>query len=102
LGDVLQIEQVACVVLRDQQQATGFRAKFLDCRHRRLHAQGQEGRVQVVEASGKEVGVHRRQLEAGIAQVGRGVEGRCVLVPLRAQPALDLRRGVEEAALKFE
>ena len=102
LRDVLQVEHVARVVLGDQQQAAGLGAELLDCRHCRLHAERVESRVEVVEATGKQVGIDRCQLEAGVAQVGRGIEGRRVLVPLRTQPALDLRRGVEEAALEVE
>jgi hypothetical protein len=99
---VHQVELVARVVLGHQQQVPRLGADLLDGRHRRLHAQRQEGRVQVVEAAGEEVGVDRRQLEAGVAQVDRAIEGRRVLQPLGAQPALDRGVVVEDAPLEFE
>jgi hypothetical protein len=102
LRDVLQVELVARVVLGNQQQACAHPGRFFDGAHRRLHAERQEGRVEVVEAAGKEVGIDRRQLEAGVAQVDRRIEGRRVLLPLAAQPVFDLRAAVEEAALEFE
>ena len=102
LRHVLQVELVARVILGDQQQVAGIRADLFDRDHRCLYAEGQEGGVEVVEAAGEEVGVDRRQFEAGVAQVARRIEGRRVLLPLRAHPVLDLRAAVEEAALKFE
>jgi hypothetical protein len=51
---------------------------------------------------GKEVGVDRRQLVAGVAQVDRTVEGRRVLQPLGAQPALDGGVVFEDAAFEVE
>jgi hypothetical protein len=71
LGDVLQVELVARVAFRDQEKIARIRTDLLDRHHRRVHAKRQEGRVQVVEAAGEEVGVDRRQLEAGVAQVAR-------------------------------
>ena len=91
LRHVLQVELVARVVLRNQQHAARFRADFFDRALRRLHAQRQEIRVEVVEAAGKQVGVHRRQLEAAVAQIHRGIERRRVFQPLRAEPVLDGR-----------
>ena len=99
-GDVLQVERVAGVVLGDQQHAARVRADALDRRLHRLDAERQEGRVEVVEPAREEVGVDRRQLEAGIAQVDRGVERHFVLLPLRAQPALDVGHPVEDALLE--
>jgi hypothetical protein len=89
--DVHQVELVARVVLRHQQEVPRLGADLLDRRHGGLHAQRQEGRIQVVEAAGEQVGIDRRQLEAGIAQVDRAVKRRRVLQPLRAQPPLDRR-----------
>jgi hypothetical protein len=88
---VLQIEQVARVVLRNDQETPRVAAHiFSTAMLGRLHRQGQEIPVQVVEAAGEQVGVHRRQLEAGIAQVHRAVERRVVLHPLPAEPVLDV------------
>jgi len=69
LRDVLQIELVARVIFRDEQQVACIRTDFLDGDHGRLHAERQEGRIEIVEAAREEVGIDRRQLEAGIAQV---------------------------------
>jgi hypothetical protein len=102
LGDVLQVELVAGVVLGDQQQLAGVRADALDRRLRRLHAQRHEGVVEVVEAAREQVEVDRRELEAGVAQVGRAVEGWHVVLPLVTKPALDLGGVVEELALELQ
>ena len=102
LGDVLQVELVARVAFRDQEKIARIRTDLLDRHHRRVHAKRQEGRIQVVEAAGEEVGVDRRQLEAGVAQVARRIEGRGVLLPLAAQPVFDLRAAFQELAFEFE
>ena len=102
LGDVLQVELVARVVFRDQQQRARFRTEFLDGAHRGLHAERQEGRVEVVETAREEVGIDRRQLEAGVAQIDRGIKGRRVLLPLAAQPVFDLGAVFQELAFEFE
>ena len=99
--DVGQVEGVARVLLGDQQQVLGFGADLLDRRHRRLHRQRQHLGGQVVEAAREQVGVHRRQLEAGIAHVHRGVERRRVLHPFEAEPALDRGQRFEDALLQF-
>ena len=53
LRDVLQVELVAGVVLGDEQEPARVRTDPLDRRHRRLHRERQELRVQVVEPPGK-------------------------------------------------
>ena len=100
--DVLQVERVARVVLGHEQHAARVGAYALDRRLDRLHAQRQERRVQVVEAAREEVRVDRGELEAGVAQIHRRVERHRVLLPLRAQPALDVRHPVEKALLELE
>jgi hypothetical protein len=100
--DVHQVELVARVVLRHQQEVPRLGTDLLDGRHGGLHAQRQEGRVQVVEAAGEQVGIDGRQLETGIAQVDRGIKRRRVLQPLRAQPALDRGVVVEDAPFEVE
>ncbi len=67
-----------------------------------LDAQRHEGVVEIVEAAGKQVGVHRRQLEARVAQVGGAVERRHVVLPLGAEPLFDVAGIVEELALELE
>ena len=101
-GDVLQIEGIARVVFRNQQHAAGIRADFLDGDHRRLNAQRDEIRIEIVEATGKEVHVDRCQLESGIPQIDRAVERRRVILPFSAQPAFDLWRGLQEAVFDFK
>ena len=100
--DVLQVERVARVVLRDEQHAARVGTDPLDGGLDRLHAQRQERGVQVVEPAGEEVRVDRRELEAGVAQIHRRVERHRMLLPLRAHPALDVGHPVEEALLEFE
>ena len=100
LCHVLQIELVARVVLRDEQHAARLRADLLDGALRGLHAQRQEIRIEVVEAAGEQIGIHRRQLETAVAQVDRGVERDGVFQPLRAEPALDVVLFAEEALLQ--
>jgi len=56
---VHQVELVARVVLRHQQEIARLGADLLDGRHRGLHAQRQEGRIQVVETAGEQVGIDR-------------------------------------------
>jgi hypothetical protein len=99
--NIRQIEGVARVLLGDQQQVLRFGADLLDRRHRRLHGQRQHLGRQVVEATGVQVCVHRRQLEAGIAQIDRGVKRRRVLHPLKPKPAFDRRQRFEDALLQF-
>jgi hypothetical protein len=102
LGHVLQVELVAGVVLGHQQDGAGAHADALDGGLGGLHAEGQEGVVEVVEAAREEVEVDRGELEAGVAQVGRAVEGRHVLLPLGAHPALDGTGVVEEVAFELQ
>ena len=101
LRHIAQIKGVAGVVFRNQQQVARFGTDFLDGRHGSLHRQRQHLGGQVVPAPRVQVGVHWRQLEAGIANVNRGVEGRGVLHPLQSEPALDGGHGIENALLEF-
>jgi len=96
-----QVEGVARVLLGDQQQVLRFGADFLARGHCRLHRQRQHLDRQVVEAAGKQVGVDRRELEAGVAHIDRGVERRRVLHPFEAEPAFDRRQRFEDALLEF-
>ena len=71
---------------------------------RRLAACTHSGRndgFRLLKPPGKQVGVDRRELEARVAQVHRRVERDLVLLPLRAQPALDLGHALEDAALEI-
>ena len=69
LRHILQIELVARVVFRNEQEAFGLRAEFFDRAHRCLHAQRQKCRIEVIEPPRKKIGIDRRQLETGIAQI---------------------------------
>ena len=99
--DVHEVERVARVLLGNEEQVLRFRADLLDRRHRRLHRQRQHLGRQVVEAARKQVGVDRRQLEAGVPQVDRRVERRRVLHPLEPEPPLDRRQRLEHALLEL-
>ena len=99
--DVLQVERIARVILGHQQHAARIGTHALDGRLDRLHAQRQESGIQIVEPAGKKIGVDRRELEAGIAQVDRRIERHRMLLPVRAEPALDVRHPVEKALLQI-
>ena len=100
--DVLQIERVARVILGDEQHAARVGAHALDRGLDRLHAQRQEGGIQIVEAAREKVRVDRGELEAGVAEIDGRIERHRVLLPLRAQPPLDVRHPVEKALLELE
>ena len=89
------------VVLWHHQQIARLGADLFNGRHRRLHCQRQHLRSQVVPAGGKQVGVHRREFEARIAYIDRGVKGRRVLHPLQAKPAFDGWHRVQNALLQL-
>mmetsp|Transcript_59389 Transcript_59389/g.140279 ORF Transcript_59389/g.140279 Transcript_59389/m.140279 type:complete len:1259 (-) Transcript_59389:615-4391(-) len=99
--EVLQIEAALRPAVGDDQQIARLRAELLDRRHGRLHGLRQHLRRQVVEAAGEEVGVHRRELEAGIAQVHAGIERRRVFHPFEPEPAFGGRHGFEDAGLQL-
>ena len=88
-GEAFEVEKVTRVVLGNDQHATGARTDALERRLDCLHRQRLEGRVEIVEPGRKQVGVHRRQLETGIAQIHRTIKGRRGLQPLGTEPALD-------------
>ena len=93
---------VAGVVFRDQQQVARVRAVFFDRCHRRLHGQRQHVVGQIVETARKQVGIDGREFETGIAQVDRAIKRRRVFLPFQAEPAFDLRRGIEDATLQIK
>ena len=105
--DALQLHQAAEVsgvvgiVLGNDQQVACFRADFLDRCHGRLHCQRQHLGRQVVPAAREQVGIDRRQFEACVADVHRGVERGRVLHPLQAKPALGGRHRVNDSLLQF-
>jgi hypothetical protein len=90
------------MVLGNQQQLARIRADAVDRRHRRLHAQRHETLIEVVEPPWKKVHIHRRELETGVAQIDRAIERRSVFLPLAAQPALDVRHGIEKTTFDVE
>ena len=99
---LVQVEQVARVVLGHQQQVARVRAHPLDRVAGGLHGGRQHLVGQVVEAAREQVHVDRRQLVAGVAQVDRAVERRRVVQPLQPEPALDRRQRVEDALLEIQ
>ncbi len=103
-GQPLQVGQVEAAqrpVARHHEQVVRLRADLLDRCLGRLHRQRQGVGRQVVPAVGTQVGAHRRQLEAGVADRHAAIKGRRVLHPLEPEPALDHWRGVEQALLQF-
>ena len=98
----LQVEHVAGVALGDQQHSRGGGAYPFHRGLHRLDAQGDEGGIEIVEARGKQIGVHRRQLEAGVAQVDRAIERRRGLQPLITKPSLDGRLARQQVLLNGE
>jgi len=98
----MQVKRVARVVLGNEQGAARLGADFLQGDHRGLHAQRQELGVEIVEAAGKQVGVHRGQLETAVAQIHRGIERGRMLRPLAAQPVLDDRLGAQDLLFQFQ
>ncbi len=101
-GHVLQVIGVAGVVLRDDEEAPRHRTHLFHRCHGGLHAQREEIRIQVVEAAGKQVGVHGGQFEAAVAQIHRGIKRCLVLLPLAAEPVLDGGHPVQEVPFQFE
>ena len=85
-----------------EEHAARVGAYALDRGLDRLHAQRKERRIEVVESAGEEIGVDRRELEPGVTQVHGRVERDLVLLPLRAQPPLDLGHAVEDAPLEIQ
>ena len=101
LRHVLQVEAIAGVVFRHQQQPAGLRRSPLQRQACGLRRRRQHLGREVVPAAGIQVGVHGRELEARVADVHRAVEDRGVLRPLQAEPALDRRRRVQNVLTKF-
>ena len=101
LQHIGQVGRVARVVFGHHQQVARFRADFLNRGHGRLHRQRHHLRRQVVPAARKQVGVNRRELEAGVANIDRTVKRRRVLHPFKTEPALDGRCRVQDALLKL-
>ena len=69
LHQVAQVKAVAHMVVGHDQQVARLGAGFFHGGERRLHRQRQHGRGQVVPAAGEKIGIHRRQLEAGVAHI---------------------------------
>ena len=55
----------------------------------------------VAGRSGAQIGVHRRQLEAGVAQIHRAIERRRVLHPFEPEPAFDGWHRLQHALLQL-
>ena len=48
------------------------------------------------------VGVYRRELEAGITQIHRGVKRGAIFQPLRAEPMLNSGHGIQHALFQCQ
>jgi hypothetical protein len=90
------------VIFRNHQHAAGAGADAFERRLHRLHRERLEGRVEIVETAREQVGVHRRQLETGVAQVHGTIEGGGGLEPLGAEPALDAGLVLQQVGLDFQ
>ena len=101
LRQAAQVGRRAHLVLRHDEQVAGLGADFLDGRHGGLYGQRQRRGCEVVPAVRRQAGGHGGELEAGIAHVHGTVEGRRVLHPLQAKPALDGGRGIQQTLLEF-
>ena len=99
--DVLQVMDVAGVVLGNQQHAARVGAYALDGRLDRLNAQGQRIRIEIVESAEKQIRIDGGQLEAGVSQVDRRIKRNGALLSLRPEPALDVRHPVEKRTLEI-
>ena len=100
ISHVLQIEAVACVILRNQQDTGTGLVRALDGGLDRLRADRLELRVQIVEAARKQVGVHRGQFEAGIAQISGAVKGWRRLHPLLTKPGFNICAACDQLLFK--
>ena len=98
---VLQVVEVARVVLGHEHEALRVRADLRDRGNGRVHAEGHELGIEVVEAARKKVRIDRGELETAVTQVDGAVERHLVLEPLRAEPALDLRPLGENDSLEL-
>jgi hypothetical protein len=98
----LQIEQIARVILRYQQHPPRFGAYLLHRALHGLHTQRQEIGIEIIEATGKQIGVDGREFETAVAQIDRSIERHGMLQPLRAQPMLGGRHGGQQSSLQIE
>ena len=96
-----QVVRLRRAVFGNDEQVARFRADFFDGRLRRLRRQGHHAVGQVLPAVREKIDRHGRELEAGVAHVHGAINGRRVLHPLQAEPALDDGRGVEDALFKL-
>ena len=101
LHQIAQIREVARVVLGNDEQVARLGADLLDRCHGRLDRQRQHRGREVVPASRKQIGVHGRELEPGVADIHRGVERRRVLHPFQPEPPFGGRHGVDDTLFKL-
>ena len=99
---VLQVKGVARVVFRNEQKPFRRHAHLFDRHLCRLHRQGQKIGAQVIKAAGKQIGIHRCQLEAGVAQINRTVERGLMRQPLFAKPVLNVGLRLNDVAFNVE
>ena len=89
------------MIFRNHQHATGAGTDAIESRLHRLHRERPERRIEVIETAWEQIGVHRCELEAGIAQVHGTIEGSGGLLPLGAEPALDTGLVLQQMGLDF-
>ena len=88
-AQAVQIVGVAGMAFGNDQDPAGAGATALDGLAHGLDTQRMAVRRQIVEAGRKQVGVDGRKLEAGIAQIDRGIERRPGVLPLTPKPVFD-------------
>ena len=94
---ILQIKNIACVILRDQQHTMGIRADSLNCRHHRLDTERHKIWIEIIESTREQIGIHRRQFETTVAKIYRTIKRHSMLLPLSTQPMLNNRHRIKDA-----
>ncbi len=84
-----QVVRIARVALGNDQHPAGGWATAFDGLAHGLNTERMAVGGEVVEACREQIGIHRGELESGIAQINGGIEGRAGALPLAAEPVLD-------------
>src|SRR5205807_8589398 len=100
--NVLQVVDVPGVILRYQQHATRIGTYTFHRGLNGLHAERQRVRIEIVKATREQIRIDGRELEPGVTKIDRRVERNFSLLPLRAEPMLDLRHPIEKSPLEVQ
>ena len=88
------------MILGDQQQVARIRTIFFDGSLKRLNAERVKGRIQIIKAARKKIGIHWRQLKTGVTQIHRGIKRRRVILPGAPEPPLNCSGLIQKALLQ--